>query len=68
MLGFCVTHSDGDARAGLLRLPGGKEMETPCMMVYMHRGGAPNLTADLLEVTVRPSLHQSALHLNVFHL
>lgn len=60
---FSVTSQDGAARCGLLASP--NPISTPALLVYTHRGGAPNLIADLLE-QLRPELQ--AVQLDVMQL
>jgi queuine/archaeosine tRNA-ribosyltransferase len=62
---FEITSRDGDARTGTLTLPRGVAIDTPAMLVYTRRGGALNLTPDLLE-QLRPEAQ--ALQLDVMHL
>lgn len=60
---FRVTSQDGAARCGVLATP--NPIATPALLVHTHRGGAPNLTADLLE-QLRPELQ--AVQLDVLQL
>lgn len=62
---FVVTATDGEARCGTLTLPRGPQVQTPGVLIYMRRGGALNLTPDLLD-TLRPDAQ--ALQLNVLNL
>ena len=62
---YRVEHKDGEARAGTLSLPSGRDIATPTMLIYTRRGGALHLTPDLLS-TLKPDAQ--ALQLNVFNL
>jgi len=62
---FRIHHTDGDARCGTLFLDGDKEIPTPAMFLYTLRGGAVNLTPDLIQ-TLRPEAQ--ALQLDVLQL
>ena len=62
---YQVEKIDGEARTGSLVLPDGKIISTPAMLVYTRRGGALNLTPDLLQ-TLQPDAQ--ALQLNVLSL
>lgn len=48
MTTFEVTHTSGGARRGLLRLPGGLVVETPCLLGHTQRGAPLHLTPDIL--------------------
>jgi hypothetical protein len=65
-----ISSVDGDARAGVIELPGQHlHINTPAMLVYTRRGGAPNQTPDLLE-QLKPdaqALQCNVLHLYVLH-
>lgn len=54
-MAFSFNHDDGGARTGSLVTPRGAAIATPGLLLYTHRGGAYNLTPDLLE-TLRPGL------------
>lgn len=50
---FTICHRDGQARVGLLQSKrgddsGGAPIQTPHFLIYTYRGGAVNLTPDLL--------------------
>lgn len=62
---FSIHHVDGDARTGVLRLDADREISTPGVLVYTRRGGALNLTPDLLQ-TLKPDLQ--AVQLQVMQL
>jgi hypothetical protein len=61
---FSVHSTEGEARCGVLNTPNGA-VNTPAMLVYTHRGGAVNLTVDLVE-KLKPQLQ--ALQLDVLQL
>lgn len=61
---FSVHATEGEARCGVLTTPCGP-IDTPALLVYTHRGGAVNLTVDLLE-KLKPGLQ--ALQLDVLQL
>lgn len=60
-----IEGTDGKARTGTLVLPSGRQIETPTMLLYTRRGGAPNLTVDLVE-SLQP--RAQALQLNALQL
>ena len=57
---FSVHSTEGEARCGVLNTPNGA-VNTPAMLVYTHRGGAVNLTVDLLE-KLKPQLQALQLY------
>ena len=61
---FSVTSTEGEARCGVLNTRSGA-INTPALLVYTRRGGAVNLTVDLLE-KLKPDLQ--VLQLDVLQL
>ncbi len=59
---FAIKAEDGAARTGVLSTPHGV-IDTPAWLVYTRRGGALNLTPDMLE-----SLQPQGIQLDVLHL
>lgn len=59
---FTIKAHDGAARVGVLATPSGS-IETPAWLVYTRRGGALNLTPDMLAMLQPQGVQLDVLHL-----
>lgn len=63
-MSFSISSTEGQARCGRLSCSNGA-IDTPGLLLYTHRGGAFNLTPDLLQ-KLKPELQ--GLQLDALHL